>query len=448
MGGLREVTKADSPVHLSYLPLAHVMEVSAVNMVLAAGGHLGFFNGNYKRIAEDLVLLRPTAFTGAPRVFHRFYQSIFAKMEETGGLSKLAFMSAYNWQVANLRQGKDISNNPVANAVFGVIRRRLGLERCVLMATGGAPTPAYLIEFMAVVFGVKEVLLGYGMTESSVATMVEPRDYTRGHSGGPTQICELKLVDDLELGYRATDLPRPRGEVWLRGPGLFAGYHKQPELTAAAMQDGWFKTGDIGMWNENGTLSIIDRKKQLFKLSQGEYISLIRVESAYGLCPAVAAVFVYGESHHSFCVGVVSPAVDHWVARFQTRGWWEERARVGQDAFPAHFAEVWAAHEAELKAEVTAALVSQEAELQGFEKVRGWLVESQVDADGNAWTPANGLMTPSMKARRHQFLRRYGRQLRELYAQLGEPVQPGEHWPDDAAQAAQQQTEPERGSSA
>ena len=90
----------------------------------------------------------------------------------------------------------------------------------------------------------------------------------------PKAITEIKLVDVLSKGYSVNDKPCPRGEVWIRGPSVTAGYYKAPELTAQAFKEGgWFATGDIGRWNQDGTLSIIDREKNLIKPPHGEYIS-------------------------------------------------------------------------------------------------------------------------------------------------------------------------------
>ena len=284
-------------IHLSYLPLAHIFETGVQVVFLSAGARIGFSTGIIKKMTDDLVALRPTCMFGVPRVFQRIHQVVFANIEAAGGLKRRVALNSYESQVAALRRGEDISHSFVANKVFGAIRTRVGLDRCRQIATAAAPCPPYIMEFLAVVIGAS-VVQGYGMTETHcVISSSYLTDVTRGHVGGPMQCSEIKLVDIEEMNYTAADRPLPRGEIWVRGPQLFKGYWKDEEQTRESLKEGgWLATGDVGRWNENGSLSIIDRRKNIFKLSQGEYVAAERIEGIYSKSAAISACFVYGNS--------------------------------------------------------------------------------------------------------------------------------------------------------
>jgi len=139
-------------------------------------------------------------------------------------------------------------------------------------------------------------------------------DPLSGHVGGPLPQNEFKLVDVEEMKYTSNDVdeqgrPRPRGEIWVRGQNVIPGYFLNPEENVSAFtEDGWLKSGDIGQITPDGhRLQIIDRKKNIFKLSQGEYIAPEKLEGAYKVAhPLITDVFVYGDSLKSVLVGVVN----------------------------------------------------------------------------------------------------------------------------------------------
>ena len=155
------------------------------------------------------------------------------------------------------------------------------------------------------------VVQGYGLTETAAgACVTHVWDTTVGHTGPPLTCTEIKLEDVPDMHYLSTDKP-PRGEICLRGPNIFHGYYKAPEQTQQAIdENGWFHTGDVGKINDNGTITIIDRQKDVFKLSQGEYVAPSKIEDIVSRCPFVLQSFVHGNSLKDNLVAIVVPDPD------------------------------------------------------------------------------------------------------------------------------------------
>jgi len=422
-------------VHLSYLPLAHIFESVVLTAMLLYGGRIGFFQNNIRKLTDDMLTLQPTFLAGVPRVFSRIYQTVQSKVGTSGCVKKWYFNRAYQYQCDCVRAGKPRDATYDAR-VFAVIRKTVGLGRCRFVLSGAAPLPPFLSEFLKVVINC-DVLQGYGMTENAAgACCAKSADVNVGHVGPCVPCCEIKLVDIPDMGYTHLDKPNPRGEIWIRGPNVFAGYYKDEVNTAATITaDGWLCTGDVGRWNPNGTLSIIDRKKNMFKLSQGEYIAVEKVENIYAKSPIAGQLWVYGNSFKSFLLAVIVPAADTLATWLVAQGWWPgpaESARLGSDTFSTHFAAaINGPNAAAIKKYVFDQLKEQDKPLKGFEKVMDIIVEGNINALGMGFTEQNGCLTPTFKLRRPQLLQRYITQLKELYAKNGEAPAPDEKWPGE-----------------
>ena len=150
-----------------------------------------------------------------------------------------------------------------------------------MMVTGSAPISKDVLDFLKICFCCP-ISEGYGLTETTAGSCTTNfGDPTSGHVGGPVENCKVRLKDIPEMSYYHTDKPYPRGEIYLYGSSVMNGYFKNPEKTAEVMHDGWMKSGDVGMVLENGGIQIFDRVKNLFKLSQGEYIAPEKLENVY-----------------------------------------------------------------------------------------------------------------------------------------------------------------------
>ena len=136
------------------------------------------------------------------------------------------------------------------------------------MVTGSAPIDKQVLDFLKICFSCP-ILEGYGLSETTAAgSLTHEDDPVTGHVGGPPECIKVRLKDIPEMEYLSTDKPYPRGEVCMMGPPVFSGYYKRPDKTAEAFdEDGWFRSGDVGLIYPNGSLKIIDRSKNIFKLS-------------------------------------------------------------------------------------------------------------------------------------------------------------------------------------
>ncbi|KAI8865363.1 acetyl-CoA synthetase-like protein, partial [Ramicandelaber brevisporus] len=262
-------TYATSPADtaLSYLPLAHLMEQGLSWLLLCTGGRIGLYSGDVARVLEDLAILQPTVFTAVPRILNRLHDRVWATVRAKGGLALRMFEHAYDTKKAALHTTGATTHWLWDRLVFKTIRSLLGGNIRFLLS-GSAPLSLEVLDFLRIASGAEVVSEGYGMTETTCSASVSSTDDVEaGHVGPPIPGLQIKLVDIPEMSYFSSDAPHPRGEICIKGASIFAGYHKQPEKTAEALdRDGWLHTGDVGLWDERGRLRIIDRVKNLVKL--------------------------------------------------------------------------------------------------------------------------------------------------------------------------------------
>lgn len=223
--------------------------------------------------------MKPTVFVSVPRLFSRFYDAIQKKLGELEGWTKSALNHGLAKKINNVTTNGGYHHRVYDRIFFNKTKAALG-GRVRLMISGSAPLLPEVHKFLKVTMAAP-LLEGYGQTESTGAAFItHAEDPVLAHVGGPTSNIEFKLVDIPEMKYTSEDKDEkgnsaPRGEIWMRGPAVFLGYYKSDEKTKEALTaDGWLKSGDVGViLPENKGLKIIDRKKNIFKLSQGEYVA-------------------------------------------------------------------------------------------------------------------------------------------------------------------------------
>ncbi|GAA2579851.1 MULTISPECIES: AMP-dependent synthetase/ligase [Streptomyces] len=382
-------------VQYLWLPLAHVF-----GKVLTSGqievGHVTAVDGRVDKIIENLPVVQPTYMAAVPRIFEKVYNGVAAKARAGGGAKYKIFQWAAEVareyaKVAqdNFRRTGTMSvpfglgaKHKVADAlVFAKIREAFGgnLRACVSGSAALAPEIGYFFSGAGI-----HILEGYGLTESSAASFVNPGEaYRTGTVGKPLPGTEVRIADD--------------GEILLRGPGIMEGYHGLPEKTAEVLEsDGWFHTGDIGELSADGYLRITDRKKDLIKTSGGKYIAPAEVEGQFkAVCPYVSNILVHG-ADRNFCTALIA------LDELAIVEWAKENGLGGKS-----YAEIVAAPRT---VEMVDGYVKQLNEgLQRWQTIKKFrLLPRDLDVE-------HGEITPSLKLKRPVVEREYKHLIEEMY---------------------------------
>jgi long-chain acyl-CoA synthetase len=292
-------------VQYLWLPLAHVFGKVLLTAHIKVG-HVMAVDGRIDKITENLPVVRPTRMCGVPRIFEKVYNGALMKAKAGGALKYRIFtwaaevakeygrVSQENFRRTGKRSvpaGLRARHALADKLVYRKLREAFGgqMEGCV---SGSAALTEDIGYFFAGV-GVP-VLEGYGLTESAAASFVNLRDtYRTGTVGKALPGLEVRIAGD--------------GEILLRGPGIMDGYHGLPEETAKVLDaDGWFYTGDIGELSDDGYLRITDRKKDLFKTSNGKYVAPTDIEGRFkAVCPYASTMVVIGAGR-KYCTALIS----------------------------------------------------------------------------------------------------------------------------------------------
>ncbi|OBA79497.1 oxidoreductase [Mycobacterium sp. 1164966.3] len=341
-------------ITLNFMPMSHVMGRQALYGTLCNGGTAYFVaKSDLSTLLEDLALVRPTELNFVPRVWDMLFERFQSEVD---------------------RRSTDSADRQAVEAqVKAELRQDLLGGRFVAALTGSAPISAEMKAWVEALLDI-HLTEGYGSTE---AGMVLIDDHIRRPA-----VIDYKLVDVPELGYFLTDRPHPRGELLVKTQSLFPGYYKRPETTAGVFdEDGFYRTGDVMAEVGPEQFVYLDRRNNVLKLSQGEFVTVSKLEAVFGNSPLVRQIFLYGNSARAYLLAVVVPT--------------DENAS---------------------KQAIADSLqtVAKEAGLQSYEVPRDFIVET------TPWTLENGLLTGIRKLARPQLKSHYGERLERLYVELAD----------------------------
>lgn len=382
---------------ISFLPLAHMLERVVESVCFTKGARVGFYRGDIRLLAEDIKELQPTVVPVVPRVLNRLYDKVMTEVNKSY-LKKALFKLAIKYKTREMENFVVRNDGFFDSLVFKKVREGMG-GRVRLMVTGSAPLAENVLTFVRAAMGCV-VVEGYGQTECVAACTVSMEgDSKAGHVGMAIPSASIKLVDVPDLNYFSKD---GAGEVCVKGPIVFRGYYKNEELTKEVLDsDGWLHTGDIGRWTKEGTLKIVDRRKHIFKLAQGEYVAPEKIENIYVRSRFVAQSFVYGESLKTCLIAVVVPDPEELIP------WCKKELNLCGT-----LEELCNNREVVRMVLNDMIAVGKKAGLFSFEQVK------QITLCPDMFTVENDLLTPTLKSKRPKLKTHFARELSSMYAAL------------------------------
>lgn len=368
---------------LSYLPLSHIFERTAGQMVpLSVGGSIAYSRG-FDKIVSDFQATVPTVLTTVPRLLEKIHEQVMKSVQASPAWRRRLFAAAVQYGMR-----ARVHHQPVHawllrlydRLVFAKLQALTG-GQLRMMVVGGAPMPPYAAEFFtAAGFTVVE---GYGMTETSPVISVNLPE-------APRIGCAGKVLPNVEAQIA------PDGELLVRGPSVMRGYLDDPTATEATFSPGgWLHTGDIGVLSADGYLHITDRKKNILVLSTGKKVTPAPIEAAILTSPFVDQVLLLGQGYKYVSALVVAneTAIQPWLIE---RGLLADGASHGHSSTPVN---------ALLLAEVR----KQTQSFAGFEQPKKVLVATE------PFTVENGELTPTLKVKSKEVLKHYQTAIDALY---------------------------------
>ena len=388
--------------HISFLPLAHIFERMVISGFMGAAAKIGFISGSVRTtLIEDMSLLGPTLLFTVPRVLQTMRTKIFDGFNALGGWKKKLAYKAYHTKLENYKKYGIITHTIYDQLVFKKIRNMFGNKLKTILCAS-APMPKELADDFKVFLSIP-IIEGLGMTElSGSAFCTTYHDLTNFTAGGVTGGAKMIIKSVPDLGYTIDDVIDgvncPAGEICLKGPLIFEGYYKNDKENEKAFdKDGYFHTGDVGRIfpNLGNGLKIVDRVKEIFKLSQGEYIIPAKLESVYSKSSFIQQIMIYGNSSMNNIIAIICPEKKHCA---EALGITLEELTKSED-------------NPDLQKLIVNDLLklANEANFNGMEKARYVLITFE------GFTVENTCMTPTMKIVRKKVELRFKKRIDKLY---------------------------------
>ncbi|KAL1302046.1 hypothetical protein AAFC00_002492 [Neodothiora populina] len=393
---------------LTYLPLAHILEFVFENACLFWGGTMGYGNpktisdASVRNCAGDIREFKPSILVGVPAVWETVKKGIVGKVSKAGLITRNMFWGAMTTKSLMMQHSgipfTGIGTSVVDSVVFSKIKEATG-GRLRICLNGGGPVAKDTQRFISM--AIAPMISGYGLTETTaMGALTDPLAWTDEALGGIPASIEMKLVDFEDAGYFSTNNP-PQGEIWIRGGGVTEGYlDNEEENKAAFTEDGWFKTGDIGEFDKLGQLKIIDRKKNLVKTQNGEYIALEKLESVYRSAGLVGNICVYADQHKNKPIAIIVPNEPQLKQLASENG---VKGSGLEDL--CHDKKM---HDVVLK---TLQAAGKKGGLSGIEIIEGVVLTD------DEWTPQNQLVTSAQKLNRRGILEKYKKEVAVAYGE-------------------------------
>ena len=393
----------ENGTHISFLPLAHIFERMVISGFMGVAAKVGFISGSVRTtLMEDMSILGPTLLFTVPRVLQTVRKKIFDGFDALGGWKRRLAYTAYYTKLENYKKYGIITHLIYDKLVFAKIRAMFGNKlKTVLCAS--APMPKELADDFKVFLSIP-IIEGLGMTElSGSAFCTNYHDLNNFTAGGVTSGVKMIIKSVPDLGYTIDDMIDgincPAGEICLKGPLIFNGYYKNDlENSKAFDEDGYFHTGDVGRifpYYGNG-LKIVDRVKEIFKLSQGEYIIPAKLESVYVKSNFIQQIMIYGNSTMNYILAIICPDKQHCARELDIT----EEELIKDEENP------------KLKKIILNDLdrLAIEANFNGLEKVKFILLTFE------GFTIQNECITPTMKIVRKKVEIRYKNRIEKLFS--------------------------------